>query len=313
MTQQLDALLGRHDIRLRVFFAGNLCQVTDFDAQEGAGHLHVLRKGELTMHGPHAFRQTLREPSLVCFPKAVGHRLVVDEGQGAELVCASAQFDAPFARALIQALPDVLVVPLHRVPRLEGVLQVMFDEAFDEAAGPGAVLDRLCEVVFIQLMRWAVDSRMLRAGVVGGMADARLSKALAAIHNEPQRPWTLQELADSAGLSRARFAAQFSEVVGKTPGDYLAAWRVSLAQSLLVRGRQLKSIADECGYGSANALSRAFLHHVGVRPTEWLAARRGRESSERRRVETSGSAKLAAGHAAATDSPVELAAADATS
>lgn len=265
------------------------------------------------MHGPHAFRQKLSEPSLVCFPKPVGHRFVVDERLGAELVCASAQFDAPFARALIQALPDVLVVPLHRVPRLEGVLQVMFDEAFDEAAGPGAVLDRLCEVVFIQLLRWAVDSRMLRAGVVVGMADARLSKALAAIHGEPHRPWTLQELADTAGLSRARFAAQFSEAIGQTPGDYLAGWRVSLAQSLLVRGRQLKSIADECGYGSANALSRAFLQHVGVRPTEWLAARRSREAAERKRSGTSEPPKLAASRATASDSPVELAAADVTS
>lgn len=274
MTDQLDAVLGQLGVRFRVFFAGSLCRVIDFDAEEGSGHLHLLRTGELTLHGPSGSSDRLTEPSLVYFPQPSGHRIEVDDERGVELVCASAKCHAPFAQALMRALPEVVVVRLREVPRLDGVLRVMFEEAFENGAGPSAVLDRLCEVVLIGLVRWALDRKLLCSGVVAGMADVRLSRALTAIHSGPARQWRLSELADEAGLSRARFAAQFSEVVGQSPFEYLSAWRIGIAQELLSRGRQLKSIADECGYSSANALSRAFVHHVGMRPSEWLARRR---------------------------------------
>jgi transcriptional regulator GlxA family with amidase domain len=112
--------------------------------------------------------------------------------------------------------------------------------------------------------------------VVAGLADARLAKALNAMHAAPERPWTLQGLADLAGMSRARFAAHFGEVVGEPAIEYLAGWRLSVAQGLLTQGRQVKSIADEVGYGSPNALTRAFTQRLGQTPTEWLAQRIGR-------------------------------------
>ena len=82
-------------------------------------------------------------------------------------------------------------------------------------------------------------------------------------------------LADVAGMSRARFAAHFMAVVGTSPGDHLTGWRIGLAQALLARGRPVKTIADEVGYSSANALARAFTQRLGLSPTAWLAARRG--------------------------------------
>ena len=72
-------------------------------------------------------------------------------------------------------------------------------------------------------------------------------------------------------MSRARFAAHFTDVVGQPAIEYLAHWRLSLAQTLLTQGRQVKSIADEVGYGSPNALTRAFTQRIGQTPTDWLA------------------------------------------
>jgi AraC-like DNA-binding protein len=77
-------------------------------------------------------------------------------------------------------------------------------------------------------------------------------------------------MARQAGLSRARFALRFHAVVGRTPADYLARWRVSLAQTLLAAGQPLKAIAPAVGYGSSAALTRAFQRHTGQGPTAWL-------------------------------------------
>jgi AraC-like DNA-binding protein len=74
-------------------------------------------------------------------------------------------------------------------------------------------------------------------------------------------------------MSRARFAAQFTERAGSPPGDYLTALRMGLAQRLLSRGQPLEAVAAEVGYGSANALSRAFQQRIGQTPSDWLRQR----------------------------------------
>jgi AraC-like DNA-binding protein len=89
------------------------------------------------------------------------------------------------------------------------------------------------------------------------------------MHEAPARDWTLDELAGVAGMSRSVFAGQFREAIGLTPGQYLQGWRVGLAQQALKRGRPLKVVAGEVGYGSEAALSRAFKAHVGLSPRAW--------------------------------------------
>ncbi|MDP1650975.1 MAG: AraC family transcriptional regulator [Rubrivivax sp.] len=91
-----------------------------------------------------------------------------------------------------------------------------------------------------------------------------------ALHEDAARPWELSDMASLAGMSRARFAVHFREVVGDTPADYLASWRVTLAQGMLRAGRPLKHVAIDVGYGSASALTRAFIRKIGQAPTHWL-------------------------------------------
>jgi AraC-like DNA-binding protein len=277
MHDHLAPLLDRFELRSRVFYAGNLCSLVNFDAVDGVGHFHLLKGGRLQLTKPGSVVRELNEPSLIFFPRSTQHRLTSDPADGADLVCASIEFGASFGNPLLHGLPEPLVLPISEAPALAGVLDALFTEAFDTCSGGrSAALNRLCEVVLIYLLRHAVARGLLRSGVVAGLADTRLAKSLNAIHAEPAQAWTLQRLAALAGMSRARFAAHFADTVGQPAIEYLADWRLSVAQALLAEGRQVKSIADEVGYGSPNALTRAFTQRLGRTPTDWLAQRAGR-------------------------------------
>jgi AraC-like DNA-binding protein len=101
------------------------------------------------------------------------------------------------------------------------------------------------------------------------LSDERLSKALMAMHEQPGQPWDVDR-----GMSRARIAPHFREVVGTTPMAYLTSWRIGIVQTMLRRGEPLKSIAPAVGYESSTALSRIFTQSTGQSPTEWMAHNR---------------------------------------
>ena len=128
-------------------------------------------------------------------------------------------------------------------------------------------------MVLIQLLRWLIDHPAeagIQAGLMTGLADPRLARALVAMHQTPGAPWSLADLAGHAGMSRSAFAAAFKDAVGQPPADYLADWRLALAQSRLRDGRPVKAIAAELGYANASALSRAFSRKLGASPRAWL-------------------------------------------
>lgn len=274
MSDPLASLLHRFELRSNVFYAGDICSLVNFDAQPGAGHLHLLRTGRLDVMGPDGLRTRITQPSLIFFPRPTSHRLSADATDEASLICASVQFGAEFGNSLVHGLPPLLVVPLAAVPTMHRVLELMFEEAFESHRGRSAALDRLSELTFIHLLRHALDAGLMHSGELAGLSDPKLSRAMLAIHEAPQRPWQLEDLAALAGMSRSRFAAHFMGVVGTPPGEYLTNWRLGLAQEMLLRGKQVKAIAEHVGYGSPNAFSRAFVVRMGVSPREWLAARR---------------------------------------
>ena len=161
MSDRLASLLHRFELRSRVFYAGQLCSLVDFDAVPGVGHLHILRGGELDLIGPDGLATRLTEPSLVFFPRAATHRLGADEAAGADLICASVHFGAEFGNPLVNGLPGCMVVPLAAVPAMQRVLELLFDEAFHEHCGRTAALDRLSELLLVHLLRHALDAGLL--------------------------------------------------------------------------------------------------------------------------------------------------------
>jgi transcriptional regulator GlxA family with amidase domain len=152
---------------------------------------------------------------------------------------------------------------------------VLFKEEETHHCGQQAILDRQIEVVIILLLRSLMDQKRLRLGLLAGLADTKLQKAINAMHADPGRRWSLDDLAEAAGMSRARFAVKFKNVVGQTPGNYLTEWRLSVAQSLLSKGKSIQYVADTVGYGSASAFTRVFTNHLKVKPSEWKKHKTG--------------------------------------
>lgn len=277
-VDRLSSLLERFRVRAHLFHAGPLCGVTHFAAQPGRGFLHVLRRGEMALtHRASSGlprRLKLREPSVLFYPRPLAHDFHNAPDEGSDFVCAALDFDGGPANPLLQALPPLVVLPLAQVDGLEQSLMLLFAETDRVRCGTRLLADRLFEVVLIQLLRWLLDhpdEAGIPAGLITGLAEPRLARALAALHEQPGQAWNLERMAQRAGMSRSAFAAGFKAAVGQTPADYLAHWRLLLAQTQLRQGRSIKAIADELGYANASALSRLFAHKLGVSPRRWLS------------------------------------------
>lgn len=255
---RLAALLSRFGLRAEVQPGG--AQAAPPDGAE----LLLLRRGALTLQHAGAPELLMSEPTAVFFPRPLPRRL--EASADAELLCARVRFGSGEDNPMLRHLPARLVVPLAALPTLTATLQLLFDEALARRCGHAGVVDRLTEVLVVQLLRHAIAERLVDGGLVAGLSDERLARALAALHARPGQPWTLARLAAVAGMSRARFAAHFVATVGLPPGEYLTQWRLGLARTLLRRGQPVKQVALEVGYGSASALARVFRQRLGMNP-----------------------------------------------
>lgn len=274
---RLSSLLQRFRVRAHMFHNGPLCGTTRFAAQEGLGFLHVMRRGEMQVW--HRARSgaprkvTVSEPSLLFYPRPLAHDFHNAPQEGADFTCATLAFDGGAAHPLARALPPLIVLPLARVDGLQHTLALLFAETEQLRCGQQLLADRLFEVLLLQLLRWLIDhpeEAELDGGLLAGLADARLARTLVALHERPGEAWSLQAMAAQAGMSRSAFAVAFRQTVGQTPADYLAGWRVAIAQSELAAGRPLKIIAAELGYANPSALSRLFSQKAGMSPRQWL-------------------------------------------
>ncbi len=268
MSDRLAALMAHFPVSAQVFNAGPLCGINTLESDGTHGQLHLVRSGMATVsHG----RSTLQidKPSVLLFPRPLTHRFTSDAEHGVDVVCANLSFDGGEDNPIASALPEVVCLPLEDVGGAAPVLALLFEEAFEQRCGRTALVERLFEVVMIQILRQLMESGKVRGGLLSGLSHPRLRHALVAMHEEPAKEWTLHELAGVANMSRSVFASTFRTVVGITPGQYLQGWRVRMAQWALRRGRPLKLIAVEVGYGSEAALSRAFKAQTGQSPREW--------------------------------------------
>jgi AraC-like DNA-binding protein len=272
---RLEPFFEKFSLTARLFYSGQFCGISGDHESEYAGHLHVLKKGTIKVIPQNAPEKVIDRPSILFFPRPRRHRLYASEEDGTELVCAKIEFGAGMLNPLIASLPDPLLVPLDGLPALAPALQLLFSEAFSELPARQAAIDRLFEYVLVLLMRSAMDARLVDSGVLLGLSDSRLSGAIEAMHKHPETSWTLEELAQAAGMSRARFAVHFRQIVGITPFDYLTNWRLGIAQTMLRKGNSLKLIAAAVGYANATALTRVFTQRIGVSPSEWLARSKG--------------------------------------
>ncbi len=166
--------------------------------------------------------------------------------------------------------------------RLNHFYRMAVAESNGQRIGGESVIAKLSELLFIELVRMYLESLPReQTGWLAGLRDRHVGRALALLHAEPARPWTLDDLSGEVGLSRSALADRFTGFVGMPPMQYLAKWRMQVASGLLTSGQgNIARIAVDVGYDSEAAFSRAFKKIVGMPPAAW---RKNQSTSQIRR------------------------------
>ena len=289
-TPKIDILsdvLQTLRLRGRIFKQGSYCGAWALDSRGSAGTIfHLIGRGQAWLH-----REDMREPlvvrggDLVMFPRADWHQLsgtpkrqpgmrpgATGKGPFTTVLCARVDFEGGGATPILEALPPVIVVrsedrgtsaELHALARL---MLVEYEAAADGRQG---VLDRLAEAMFVLVLRHHMMRTPQLKGFLGALKDERVARALGALYRKPGESWRVDTLAREAGMSRTVFAERFATLLGRTPMQYLAAWRMHLADDMLRTGRaSVAQVAERLGYQTETAFRRAFSRVRGVGPGE---------------------------------------------
>jgi AraC family transcriptional regulator, alkane utilization regulator len=213
-------------------------------------------------------------------------------GPSSRFVCGYLNYDQRFT-PLVEALPTILAVRARdeystidaldaagcrtlAVPQGSGTwlgttLKFTINEARSARPGNAAMLGRLTELMFVEIIREYMHRLPAsHGGWLAGLNDAAVGKALRLMHTNPVRDWTVDDLAREVAVSRSVLAQRFTELVGETPMRYLANWRMQLAKQLMREGtRNIQEVATRVGYESEAAFNRAFKRTTGSPPAAW--------------------------------------------
>lgn len=204
------------------------------------------------------------------------------DGAGAvtELLCASYLFDPARPHPLLADLPEFIHVPARvgQHPSLRAAVDLLGNELRDPRAGTEAALPALIDMLLLYILRaWLDEQPDDHSGWATALRDPAITSALREIHQHPEKPWTVVDLAAVAGLSRAAFAKRFTTIIGQPPLTYLTWWRMTTAARMLRDSdASLRTVALRCGYASEYALGKAFKRAYGMSPGRYRSARAAR-------------------------------------
>ncbi|QRM57979.1 AraC family transcriptional regulator (plasmid) [Sinorhizobium sp. BG8] len=208
----------------------------------------------------------------------------VREGGGgspqSKFVCGFLGCDMQPFNPLLSTLPRLLRIkrsPDGRAGLLSRLIDLTISEADKPRLGGSAIRLRLSELIFVEVMRQYLENLPAHeTGWLSGLRDPAIGKVLTVLHEQPAYPWTLNELASRARMSRAALAKRFTHLVGHAPMQYLTLWRMQMAARLLADGpMKVAAVGRAIGYESEAAFSRAFKKTVGVSPAAWRGVAAG--------------------------------------
>ena len=182
-------------------------------------------------------------------------------------------FERVNAPLLLSLLPRQIYIPASqgRATRFGRLIELLAEECATDLPGKELIIQRMLEALLVEALRWhSIEGQGAIAGLLNGMKDPSLRRAIQAIHSDVRANWTVAGLASIAGMSRSAFSAQFGEAIGCAPIEYLARWRMALAKDALASGvKTLDRIAAEIGYESTSAFSTAFRKRLGCPPGQF--------------------------------------------
>jgi AraC-like DNA-binding protein len=185
---------------------------------------------------------------------------------GTVLLCARVEWSGPH-NPLLTALPKTVEIDLSGDPDGMGLVRMMQSEITARRCGVNSVVSCLGEVLIVRMMRAQIETGATQPGLLAGLADPRLSRAIVAMHDQPGQAWRNEDLANIAGMSRSRFAETFLAEVGEPPAAYLRRWRLTLARQDIAKGHRVDVVARRYAFSSPEGFTRAFKKHHGKTPT----------------------------------------------
>jgi AraC-like DNA-binding protein len=210
----------------------------------------------------------------IAMPHQIPHNRAAE---GTALFCGYLILDKSAYRQVFAMLPDYLIIRSRQdsgAEQLRALIDLLFSETQGDRLGAPAVLERLADALMFYVIRHSMAQGERSAGLLTALADKKIGSVLAAMCDQPAKPWTLDSLAERAFLSRSSFAERFNVLVGRAPMEFLGEWRMQLARRWLEQDRlSVAEVAERCGYLSEAAFSKAFKRITGVAPGQFRRAR----------------------------------------
>jgi AraC-like DNA-binding protein len=276
----------------------------DMPAFDGYMMFHVVTSGHCWLEVEGEEPRLLQQGSLTLVPHGNGHRIrssptapvmplfdipverisdryeIMRHGGGGDfthLTCGVVSFDQLAGQQLVAQLPEVLQIDCWEEEEgswLQSTLRFIAREARELRPGGETVITHLADILIIQAIRsWIDQAPEANQGWLAALRDKQVGRALAAIHREPEKDWTVDSLAREVGMSRSGFSARFTSLVGESAKRYLTQWRMQLARTQIQEtSDSLALLAERLGYQSEAAFCRAFKRVFGVPPGSYRHA-----------------------------------------
>ncbi len=283
----LTALVNALNLHAKLVYSGGVCGRWLMDhnsdssiwfhlVSKGQGWVHssnrqvslALESGDLILFLPHAARHFLSYSAEHLPCDAADTRLTGWDGGESGFVCGEIKLTTP--RSLLwQALPAEIVIKKNQAGDiLAKLIELVISEASGQRFGSDSVVERLCDSLFVLVIRHCIEENWVQEGVFAAMQDKRLATVLGLIHQQPWQPWTIAGLCTRSGLSKTVLSEKFAALIGSSPIEYLSAWRLQIAaQWLKEPNMTIERVAERCGYDSAAAFSKAFKRYFKISPS----------------------------------------------
>ncbi|MDX2367072.1 MAG: AraC family transcriptional regulator [Colwellia sp.] len=188
-----------------------------------------------------------------------------------KIMCGIVEYDEAIEHPILSALPSI--IQLSNIQSNDNIWMTvkLIDAEIKRANNKkNSIIDRLTEVLFIQLLNSFIEKNDHLSGFLSAIKEPRLNKILQLIHQHPERQWTLDIISDVVGMSRATLQRKLKAAIGVSPMFYISRWRMAKAYQLLKHSNlSLEGIADVIGFSDARTLSHAFKDHYSDTPNQF--------------------------------------------